>query len=453
MFIRFTVQNFRSFYTEQTLNLVASSDSHHKGHAYKLPQSNISVLRASALYGANGSGKSNLIKAIRFSRRLILKGTPPDEDIAISPYKLHPKSENEPSKFEYVIFCAEKIYTYGFVIDKKRVHEEWLFVDEKKCLFERTTNAENKNQIEFNKAIFKGEGLNIHRFIAEGARANQLVLCEFRSKNENVLHPSIVSVLHWFAKSLDIITPDSVFNELATMVQNDGPFAAFASTFLQDVGTGVKKVSTEVSTASMDNKNPNKILNQFTSGRNVDITDSDGSNMKNNSGKVVLKKIKSSHTRSDGEDIVFDMKDESAGTQRLLHLLPALYTLKQGASVFIIDEIESSMHALLSKKIVEFFLEHCGNTPSQLIFTTHETNLLDLDLLRRDEIWFTEKKDGESHIYSLADFKVRDDLRIEKGYLHGRFGGIPIMGNLDRLTDQLKGDCVDGTHPTPDKPA
>jgi AAA15 family ATPase/GTPase len=128
---------------------------------------------------------------------------------------------------------------------------------------------------------------------------------------------------------------------------------------------------------------------------------------------------------------------ESDGVRRFLHLLPELYRLRSTGGVFVIDEFERSMHPMLARKFIEFFLKAGQGTASQLIFTTHETNLLDLDLMRRDGIWFAEKdNEGATQLYSLADFKVRNDLRIEKGYLQGRFGAIPFLGGIDRLIEE-----------------
>jgi hypothetical protein len=129
-----------------------------------------------------------------------------------------------------------------------------------------------------------------------------------------------------------------------------------------------------------------------------------------------------------------DLDDESDGTRRLLDLLPALHQMQKQGGVYFVDEIDRSMHPILVRRLVEFFLASCGESPGQLMFTTHESSLLDLDLLRRDEIWFAEKDyEQATRLYSLADFKVRNDLEIRKHYLQGRFGAIPFLGNLDRL--------------------
>jgi AAA15 family ATPase/GTPase len=158
---------------------------------------------------------------------------------------------------------------------------------------------------------------------------------------------------------------------------------------------------------------------------------------------VRLRKILALHDTIPGKSIEFPLHEESDGSRRLLHLLPALYHRGADGGVFVVDELERSMHPMLARKFIEFFLKAADATKGQLIFTTHESTLLDQDLMRRDAIWFAEKDDaGASHLYSLADFHVRTDLNIEKGYFAGRFGAIPFLGGIDRLIEQ-ESDAVE----------
>lgn len=159
-----------------------------------------------------------------------------------------------------------------------------------------------------------------------------------------------------------------------------------------------------------------------------------------------LLNIQAAHKHESKEETTLEIFEESAGTRRLLDLLPALYQLKARSGVYFIDEIDRSMHPMLVSKFREFFLRTCTAAPCQIIVTTHESHLLNLDLLRRDEIWFAEKgSDGATNLYSLTDFNVRNDLHIQKGYLQGRFGAVPFLGGLDRLAQILPGstECQD----------
>jgi len=150
----------------------------------------------------------------------------------------------------------------------------------------------------------------------------------------------------------------------------------------------------------------------------------------------ILVRFHMQHRGQDGQRVDLEIYEQSEGTQRLINLLPALFSFQENEErVVIIDELDSRLHPLVSRLIIQAAVAGGEtNQKSQLIFTTHDTNLLDLDLLRRDEIWFVEKdKGGASHLYSLAEFKTRPDLKIEKGYLNGRFGAIPFIGDLQRL--------------------
>ena len=158
---------------------------------------------------------------------------------------------------------------------------------------------------------------------------------------------------------------------------------------------------------------------------------------------VVRRNLKMIHS-TDESEFELPASEESDGTRRLLELLPALYQFGiskneyDGDSTFVIDELDRSLHPVLSHAFLKFFLETNHEKSHQLIVTTHETHLLDSDLLRRDEVWFVEKdKTQQSRVYSLLDFKIRKDLRLEKGYLQGRFGGIPFVGNMDKLRGLL----------------
>jgi hypothetical protein len=209
------------------------------------------------------------------------------------------------------------------------------------------------------------------------------------------------------------------------------------------VGTGISEL--EIETAQIDaDQFPKTLMDRLQSTRDeretvhiqgfgyafqIDAQDP---------GKVVRKSLQSLH-RVHGRDYGIPFHEESDGTQRCLDLLPALYHLANEPKVFVVDELDRSLHPLLCHALLKLFLEACPGHPRQMIVTTHETHLLDLDLLRRDEIWFMEKdRRQQSQLASLVDFNTRKDLRIEKGYLQGRFGGIPFIGNTKKLMDLIQ---------------
>ena len=214
-------------------------------------------------------------------------------------------------------------------------------------------------------------------------------------------------------------------------------------------GTGIEAVTTEVAPFDFDRYTPEmpewqrddvrEIVARMKDNEATTIR-SPGNDryllMRGVQGEPVLVQLRMQHRAKDGRLVTFTEQEQSEGTQRLIHLLPALFGLNENLEqVVIIDELDRRMHPLVSRMLVEAATEGNGEPrQSQLIFTTHDTNLLDLDLLRRDEIWFVEKdQGGASHLYSLAEFKVRPDLDIEKGYLNGRFGAIPFIGDVRSL--------------------
>ena len=148
--------------------------------------------------------------------------------------------------------------------------------------------------------------------------------------------------------------------------------------------------------------------------------------------------VQAAHEQNSGKFISLDLTEESDGTRRLLHLIPALHDLYKDGSVYFIDEIDRSLHPMLVRSFLQFFLRSCDGSQRQLIMTTHESNLLDQDLLRRDEIWFAEKDAaGATSLYSLMDFKVRNDLELRKHYLQGRFGAVPFLADPSRLPVEI----------------
>jgi hypothetical protein len=153
-------------------------------------------------------------------------------------------------------------------------------------------------------------------------------------------------------------------------------------------------------------------------------------------------RVQAAHEHKHRAVVKLELDDESDGTRRLLNLLPALHHLRAAGAVYFIDEIDRSMHPILVRKFLEFFLQACAGGQRQVIVTTHESSLLDQELLRRDEIWFTEKDhNAATRLYSLTDFKVRNDLELRKHYLQGRFGAVPFIGTLDNLLTEAD-PCV-----------
>lgn len=308
--------------------------------------------------------------------------------------------------------------------------------------FERITSEAGKVTIEFGGSLARQNSKNRQflEFVAQGTRPNQLFLTEALERNVKKLKP----LYEWFEDILQVVPATPHYVPLEIRANKEKPFITFLSEFLKQADTGIQSIQTVEEDVDYDKYFPElpeqirlEIENDNYSGATI-IMFREGASYTlsaNESGKPRLIRLETLHHGSDGSDISFDFAKESAGTQRLTHLLPILFDLLFSEKVYIIDELDRSLHALLPKFFLEAYLKGSTNQhQSQLIFTTHDTHLLDLNLLRKDEIWFLEKnKQGASHLYSLVNLKMNPDLNIQKGYLQGRFGAIPFLGDLEQL--------------------
>lgn len=430
MLAQFTVENFLSFKDETVFSMLAADEEPHRNHIIKNGRGKkISLLRAAALYGANASGKSNLIKAITFARNLIVNGTQSGQMLNVIPFKLSRETLERPSRFEFIFKQAGIVYSYGFKLNSNRILEEWLFAtqqNKEELCFKRKTSAREKVSVQFGDFLTEKNtnGKEFLEFIALGTRPNQLFLTEGADKNVGTIKP----VFDWFQTMLVILYADSANNTLALDIANNKQLISFITSFLQSVDTGIDKVKVEATLLDHNKMYPvDEFFRDFaTYGFTENL------NIIRRGDQRVRIELKTEHRSENEISIEFYLEEESEGTQRLMHLLPTLFEVQNTEKVIFIDELDRRLHPLLSRTFVEAAL--AGKKKSQMIFTTHDTNLLDLDLLRRDEIWFVEKdKSGASHLYSLAEFKLRPDLPIQKGYLQGRFGAIPFIGDLSRL--------------------
>lgn len=451
MLLSFSLRNFRSFADEQEFSMVASNRyPDHKEHLCPVPGTDERLLRTAIIYGANGSGKSNLIKAVRLVQKLIAEGTQPGKPISRQPFLFDAKVRKEPSFFQLRFVQHERVFDYGFRITDSEVVEEWLFLVQgaKDTVVYERVSKDNVTTIEtgpgMSDTALYGDHAKTIALAQIGVRGNQLFLAAIREGLNPADHgPLIRAVLDWI-DSIVVIRPDANFGGLVQWIAGNPAFAVFASRFLQDASTGVAALRMENQeldeTFGLPLEFAREILGNAPPGE-VRTFEFPGMGLialqKGEGQKFHLQTIRAEHIDNEGKPVTLPLLEESDGTQRLTHLLPTLYQLQDSHKIYLIDEIDRSLHPLLAKKFIEFFLRSCATKKGQLIVTTHESNLMDLDLVRRDELWFTEKSpSGITSLYSLADFKVRTDLRIDKGYLQGRFGAIPFLGNLDRLAEE-----------------
>ncbi len=442
MLIRFTVENFRSFAEETVFSTLPGRAKKHADHIIPTPVADIAVLRAAVIYGANASGKSNLVRAIAFARQFIVDGLRPKQPVPVEPFRLNAGSNFRPSRFEFEFVAGGQVYAYGFAADRQRVHDEWLYVirsaQSEYSLFQRISDEKGVAQITFgNAAVTSGTDRQFLDFVARTVRPNQLLLTKMAENNVDLFEPPY----EWFRTALTIIFPDSFARSIQLRVHKDQRFSQALAAFLQDMNTGITEVcTTPVKPDEIDF--PLDLLEYELNTPEQSVEKNNGNGeadkmlvLNGPNGRYLIHRDEAGalrayvlHTRhyAAGQPVDFQLAEESDGTQRLFDLFPVLY----GATdrVFIIDELERSLHPNLVRHFIRQFLRSAGR--NQLIVTTHESTLLDLTLLRRDEIWFVEKSpSGVSAMYSLEAFKPRHDLDIRKGYLQGRFGAIPVFGS------------------------
>lgn len=448
MLIRFSVKNFLSFKESTEFSLFPSKVRKHPEHVYKGKKSNdINVLKTSVIYGPNASGKSNLIKAMFFAQKMIREGIKAKTSIPRTPFKMD-NSYLEPSSFEFEIKVKNKNYAYGFIVDDTKIVEEWLYeINKSKDHLLFSINSKNKEQYELgSKLNFDNKKeKQFFEFSIIGKPENRLFLNEFLERNLSKTLPNlsqINDVIDWFDKTLNIIFPNSKYAGLELTVGNDTKITNMLSSFLKSCDTGIeelllKEINFDQDLDGIPADIKEKIQADLNNNERAIITAPKNRRYqisRNSKGSIEAHKLMTTHLDQDGNKVEFEIFNESDGTQRLLDLAPGLIEALMTESVFIIDEIDRSLHPEITILLLSTFLKTTENSASQLIITTHETNLLNQKLLRKDEIWFMQKlKNGASKLYSLEDFKPRFDKDIRKEYLSGRFGGVPLVTQLNDL--------------------
>lgn len=438
MLIQFIISNFKSIREPQKLSMVPGAFKIHPSHIYKEKDS-IDVLRATAIYGANGAGKSNFVRGLDFLRHLVTEGTRDiDEEIGIQKFKLDSTYDDKPTTFQIDFKQKNQAYSYYIEINKDVILEESLIkvIPKKRntTIFERKSTKAS-NSLRFGSELMSNKKDELKREIyEEELRYNQPFLLEGRNKRiEEISIP-----FQWFDKTLEIVYPQSEYAGLISSMANDEKFRDKVNQLVKFSDTGIKElklVKVDVdSLFSIDEADHKKrVLSRVSKTTNTKVMGRDGSfydiYLNEGSNEVEAAKITTSRKGQSGQDVNFELFEESSGTQRFIDILPALVQTIYEGKVYVIDEINRSIHPILIHEIMSEYLAS-DNTISkgQMIFTSHESSLLNLDLLRQDEIWFVEKdKEGSSNLYSLAEFKPRYDLDIRKGYLQGKFGAIPFL--------------------------
>lgn len=445
MLVRFQVNNMLSFGEEREFNMLPAPRYSKLGH-HKYNIKELELLKLSSIYGANGSGKSNLVKCLAALKTLIVDGEIP-ADLSSKKFKLSKKKLKDSQVFTIEFFKKSSAYYYSIVINKgivitEMLSESGLGKNEDVVLFERKTDKNGKTSLKFMTEFENdNESKTLKSVIEKTLSKPEKPLFKLLSQLDNDLLSSIKNAFEWFDKDLVLIYPASKPQAVIKRIENDVKYKEFVNKTMCAFDLGIKKIETETKTIKEffgeDKHNIeriSKMLNENPSGF-VGLTNPFGEEVlavKKN-GELLIKRIVLVHQDIDNNNIEFYFDEESDGTNRLFDYIPVFQDIIYKQKTFIIDEIERSIHPLLIKELITKF-SNDKNTKGQLIFTTHESNLLDQSILRQDEIWFMEKdKFGCSDMYPLSEFKEHHTKDIKKGYLMGRYGAIPFLGNLENL--------------------
>ena len=407
MLIEFRVGNFRSFDEPQTFSLVASSDTKHPDNC--IPFGKLRLLKSAAVFGANASGKSNLIKAIDFMRQFVLRSATTmnvGDEIPVVPFQLNPASRGQASSFEATFVVSDVRHQYGFTATSKRVQDEWLLAYPKgraQHLLERSFDVKTEQTT----WAFRGELQKEGTLLKKRTRDNGLVL----SRGAELNVAPLTTVLLWFRQKMSILdlstSPASLIDQTARRLKGDAAFRERVLRLIRHADLGISDLA---------------VSEELRVSRSGDVT-----------MYITAPTIRSIHRSSGGHDISFDfLEAESNGTQRYFALIgPWLDALDQG-TLLVIDELDCSMHPELTWKLVELFQTRDANpNGAQLVFSTHDSTLMDQELFRRDQLWIVEKDRAEaSRLSSLYDFeeKPRNNEALQHRYLAGRYGGVPVFG-------------------------
>lgn len=414
MLIEFRVRNFRSIRDEQVLSLVASSDKSLKETNTLVSGIKVapSLLRSAVIYGPNAGGKSNLVKAIQYMRGVVVESASlmqPSQTFNAQTFRLDSVSESGNTEFEATFILEGVRYQYGFELNTQRITKEYLLVYKAfkpQQWFERHYDPiTNKDIYEFSS------GLKGSKSLWENAtRSNSLFLSMAVQLNSTQLRP----IFDWFNNMLTIFNEISPLNpqfSVDMLKQSDGKqlicdFLTAADISIADINIVTRKV-------------PGQSVHFDLTSNKTEVR----------SEEQEVNELQFHHETDKGK-AVFGINDESLGTQRLLYLAgPILDILNKGRTL-IVDELDSSLHPLLVRRLVELFHSKLNTKGAQLIFTTHDTSLLDPELFRRDQVWFVEKdREQASSLYPLSDFSPRKNEALETGYLSGRYGALPFFKN------------------------
>lgn len=447
MLIRIVATNFRSYGQETEFTMLPSSSVRRKDwHVYNQGRG-ADVLRSAVIYGANGAGKSCLVKTLGRLQTMVEMGSlPPTAYRDANKYN----SSQMPVSIEVEFGTGNDQYSYGVSYNGNRCIEEWLYSTIKKplCVFERkydTKTSKTKIHLTAEKKDTEKTKLLISLLEDNLLKDNELLL----SKHEVVKNAQMTDAFSWLTTKLHVLFPETRSTSIFDNRYSDEDFKTQSEKIISALNLGID----ELTLKDEDIESFKQSISEWSDlvhgmdgivkrlahspGGEEEVMIDTGAftvSMRREGNKYFVRRVKALHKVNDTL-YDFELKEESDGTQRIFDFIPMVQNVKSEECTYVIDELDRSLHPTLVRALVSRIIND-KSMKGQLIFTTHDAGLLDGRVFRNDEIWFAEKdrETQSTHLYTLEEFKPRADLNLEKGYLNGRFGAIPFLARFNELS-------------------
>lgn len=393
MLIQFAIKNFRSFRDRAELNMRSSESYSLEDRIVRKLSQHLGVLRCASIYGANAAGKSNLVHALGFCRTLVLNGPQSkNSTIRVQPFRLSGEYVDQPSEFEIYFYHSNTVFGLSLSVNTERVIRETLTTINLETLEETEVYNRHNGEYSFSAELKASqEDPKYLDFLAAGTKDNQLFVQEATERDLTATKP----ISDWFS-NLIIVSPRARFSPLEQLIDSDKSFRSHLQDALQWADTGIATISS--SRDPMDEDMQAEVEELLSDPRAVRLLRRTSRSqhrmcpIQNENGTWELLKVGAEHRSEDGKTVEFSFEEESDGTNRFLDLAPILYfSSHEMQRVFVVDELDRSLHTLLAQELIQRFVE-IETSDCQLIFTTHDTNLLDCSVMRHDCIWFAQKK-------------------------------------------------------------
>ena len=446
MLVKVSIENFKSFDRTTELTMISSNKIRTNAN-HRLKIKSTQLLKYGVVYGANAAGKTNLVEFFHFFKECISKGIP--MEAAGMFCKNREENKERESVFEVQITVDDKFYAYGFsaVLSKRKITSEWLYElyqnGSARCLFEREGN---KRPILDSTITLSNTEKNKFEIYADDFEGNEssLFLTEMNRGKKYTVRSKLLffkEVYDWIVTHIAVITPNTPLIDLEYYYDTDS--LKLINKLIETFDTGISKVKIEeISLDQLSNTMPkpvfNKVMNHVKSRIEEQENPSFRMTMRSNESffnievkgheEPKVTTIRLNHVKSFYD---FGFEEESDGTRRLCDLMDMLLN-KREDMLYVVDELERSLHPKLTERFLQLFMQLHSEERMQLLFTTHESSIMDQSIFRRDEIWFIERNgENASEIYSLDRFKERYDKVLSKAYLDGRYGAIPVFSTFE----------------------